>query len=107
MVVINWRVTTYNDITIPEGMGLIFQWNGPVPHSVVEMASRSSVDSCLFVGPQAALTGQVSYCVNLIISYLYVSNGSIYIRCTIIFTITWDFSIETVLGDTVSRWFIF
>ena len=59
MVVINWRVTAYSDITVPEGTGLIFQWNGPVPHSVVEMASRSSVDSCLFVGPQAYLTGQV------------------------------------------------
>lgn len=56
---INWYVTTYNDITVAEGTGLLFQWNGPFVHSVVEMASQSAVDSCLFVGPQAAALGQV------------------------------------------------
>ena len=56
---IDWHVTTYNDITITEGIGVVFQWNGPNLHSVVEMASQSSVDSCMYVGPKAALTGQV------------------------------------------------
>ena len=60
-MVIEWRVTNYDDIIIPEGAGLLFQWEGRIPHNVIEMASAVSVQpDCVFVGANAIETGQVN-----------------------------------------------
>ena len=60
MVVIDWRLTTYSDLTITEGMGLLFQWAGPVQHNVIEMASPLSVtQDCKFVNLDSKKLGQV------------------------------------------------
>ena len=40
--VIEWRVTTYADITIPEGTGLLFHWDGSVYHDLIEMQTAAN-----------------------------------------------------------------
>ena len=59
--VIEWGIMEYSDITITEGTGLLFQWDGAVPQNVVEMASEASVgEDCMFVGEeQGEALGQV------------------------------------------------
>jgi len=60
MEVIEWRLGAYRDLTISEGAGLLFQWNGPVPHNVIEMASPLSVtEDCKFVNQDSKKLGQV------------------------------------------------
>ena len=59
-MVIDWRLTTYSDLTITEGTGLLFQWAGPVQHNVIEMASPLSVtQDCKFVNLDSKKLGQV------------------------------------------------
>lgn len=59
---IEWRIASYEDLVITEGTGLLFEWEGVVPHNVIEMASSVSVArDCSFVGDQAQQLGQVSF----------------------------------------------
>lgn len=37
VLAIEWRVGSYQDITVTQGTGLLFQWNGAVMHDLVEM----------------------------------------------------------------------
>jgi len=59
-VVVDWHLTTYRDLTITEGTGLLFQWAGPVQHNVIEMVSPLSVtQDCKFVNLDSKKLGQV------------------------------------------------
>ena len=59
-MVINWQLGNHADVTLTEGGGLLFQWNGPIPHNVIEMTSKESItDQCLFVGSTSQQLGKV------------------------------------------------
>ena len=64
MEVIEWRYgTAYRDLTISEGTGLLFRWNGPFTHNVIEMASPLSASpECKFVNLDSKELGQVYTC---------------------------------------------
>ena len=67
MEVIEWRVRSYEDITITEGTGLLFSWEGT--HDLLELSSAvSSPRDCQdFAGPKAKDLGKV--CVFVCIMY--------------------------------------
>jgi len=72
MEVIEWRLGTYRDLTISEGTGLLFQWDGPVPHNVIEMESPLSVtQDCKFVNLDSTKLGQVRLHVNMYVTPHY------------------------------------
>ena len=57
---IDWHIGEHQDVTITEGSGLSFKWEGSIPHNVIEMTSKESVTSdCLFVS-SATVTGKVT-----------------------------------------------
>ena len=60
MEAIEWRVRSYEDITVTEGTGLLFSWEGAT-HDLLEMSSAvSSPSDCQqFVGPKARDLGKV------------------------------------------------
>ena len=50
----------HQDVTIEEGGGIVFKWNGVVSHNVIEMTSPESVsEECTFVSDQATNLGKV------------------------------------------------
>ena len=58
--IVNWRLgVTYNDITITMGTGVVFRWDGSIPHNLIEMTSQDAVTSCAFVGDNAVALGKV------------------------------------------------
>ena len=92
VVVIDWRLTTYSDLTITEGTGLLFQWAGPVQHNVIEMASPLSVtQDCKFVNLDSKKLGQVyelvyttlQYCDTLLISACNTALHSVRLHYTV------------------------
>jgi len=59
--IVDWRLgTTYDDITITVKTGVVFRWDGSIPHNLIEMTSHDAVASCAFVGSNAAALGKVS-----------------------------------------------
>lgn len=55
---IDWRLgRVYEDLTIPEGTGLVFRWSGSY-HNLLEMSSPIGSD-CKFVSDEAFNIGQV------------------------------------------------
>ena len=60
--VVEWRIDTpYDDITLPEGTGIIFRWSGSY-HNLLEMSAPVESD-CKFVNSKAFDLGQVRMCV--------------------------------------------
>ncbi len=58
---VEWRITRYEDMTITQGTGLLFEWDGVISHNLIEMASPLSTSrDCTFVGTRGNEVGQVS-----------------------------------------------
>ena len=72
---ITWTIDhTYTDIIISEDSGLLFNWNGPTPHNLIEMSSpQSTSEHCTYVGSNAAALGKVS-------TYTYTYNQAVRIE---------------------------
>ena len=57
---IDWQIWEHSDLTISASTGLLFQWDGSVPHNIYEMSTAvTSSDECLFVGDSAYELGKV------------------------------------------------
>lgn len=56
--VVEWRVgTPYEDLTLPEGTGIIFRWSGSY-HNLLEISSPVE-NNCKFVNKDSFQLGQV------------------------------------------------
>ena len=56
-----WLLTgNYADVMLTEVDGLVFQWNGIIPHNVIEMTFKKSItDQYLFMGSTSQQLGKV------------------------------------------------
>lgn len=69
---VEWRLgTPYEDLTLPEGTGLIFHWSGSY-HNLLEMSSPVESD-CKFVNNNSVLLGQVRILCPSYLIYLLVA----------------------------------